>query len=62
MLPTTARLMFLMPARENEMQERKTRVTEIKYLTENILELAVDLVEPNSIDFQSGQYMGLKAG
>ena len=51
-----------MPARENEMQERKTRVTEIKYLTENILELAVDLVEPNLIDFQPGQYMGFRFG
>lgn len=39
------------------MQEYLTRVSEIKYLTQHVLELSVDLILPDTILFKAGQFM-----
>lgn len=42
------------------MQEFLTNVEDVKYLTMDVAELAVNLVIPSSISFEAGQYMQFK--
>ena len=44
------------------MHEYLTQVTQIKYLTLNVVELSVKLVAPIDLDYRAGQFMDFKIG